>query len=116
MLTYCLVFFILYRMTEEYSIYERIAQLRKERGIPMQDVADTIGISRPSYSNYEKGRKKLSLEEAKKLSDMLGIPLDAFVDGHIPNNEKYKQMMLAFLKCLGDKVPKTKLAKTVISC
>ena len=103
----------LHTMIDKMPTHKQIAELRKSKNITMQQMADAVGISRPSYSNFESGQKKLSLEEAIKLSDFLGISLESFTKEHIPNNEKYKQMILEFLKCAGKgaKIPKTKLAK-----
>ena len=77
----------------------------------MQQAADALGISRPSYSNFEGGQKELTLTEAMNLAELLGVSLESFVRGHIPNNPKYREMTLEFLACAGRKIPKTKLAK-----
>ena len=72
----------------------------------MQQAADAVGISRPSYSNFEHGKKELSLTEAMKLSDLLGAPLEALVKGYVPNSKKYRQMILEFLTCAGKRSQK----------
>ena len=88
------------------TMYERVTELRKSNNITMQQAADAVGISRPSYSNFEHGKKELSLTEAMKLSDLLGAPLEALVKGYVPNSKKYRQMILEFLTCAGKRSQK----------
>ncbi len=58
----------------------------------------------------EKGSREITLQEVEKLCAFYGISLEEFQRGESPNYEKYKQMILAFLK-LEPNIPKTKLAK-----
>lgn len=95
-------------MTTKYAPF--IKSLRKERKLSQQGVAEKMAISRSSYIAIEQGKRELSLAEAEKLADMFGISLDELMNTAMPNYEKYKQMILAFLR-LGGKVTKTKLAK-----
>lgn len=92
-----------------------IKSLREERALSQQEVADKLGMSRPSYISVEKGTKELSLSEAQKLANIFGISLKDLELGFSPDYEKYKEMILSFLRFFsskGDgKVPKTKLAK-----
>lgn len=100
-------------MTKKFNQF--IKSLREERGLSQQEVADKLGMSRPSYISVEKGTKELSLSEAQKLANIFGISLKDLELGFSPNYEKYKEMILSFLRFFslkGDgKVPKTKLAK-----
>ena len=91
-----------------------IKSMRQEKGLLQQQVADTLGISRPSYIALENGVREPRLNEAKKLADVLGISINDLLGEETPNIEKYKQMLLAFLRnktAKNEKVPKTKLAK-----
>jgi len=92
-----------------------IKTLREERGLPQQEVADKLGMSRQSYILVEQGKKELSLSEAHKISSIFGISLKDMETGIVPDYEKYKEMIISFLRffsAIGDgKVPKTKLAK-----
>ncbi|MEK7482610.1 MAG: type II toxin-antitoxin system antitoxin SocA domain-containing protein [Patescibacteria group bacterium] len=91
-----------------------IRELRTGRGFPQSFMADKLGISRPSYIGIERGNRELTLEEAEKLKDLFGISIEEFASATLPEYEKYKQMILAYLKSsvsADGKVPKTKLAK-----
>lgn len=99
------------------KINQFIKELRENRGMSQQEVADKLGMSRPSYILVEQGKKELSLSEAQKISNIFGISLKDMETGIVPDYEKYKEMILSFLRSFnsnGDgKVPKTKLAKLV---
>ncbi len=93
---------------------QSIKNLRAERGISQLNLAQKLGISRASYIAIEQGKRDLTLPEAHKIADTLGVTLKELESGITPNYEKYKQMILEFLRLGGDadgKITKTKLAK-----
>ncbi len=101
-------------MSNEYT--EIIKELRTKYNFSQEHVASTIGVSRPTYTAIESGKQKLDIEEAKKLANMYSIGVDELLSGRISDIEKYKQMILLYLRMdLTDKkdgkVTKTKLAK-----
>lgn len=93
---------------------QRIKKLRIERGLSQERVARAIGVSRPTYAAIEAGKQELSLDEAKKLATLFGFGVDELLSGAVPNLEKYKHMILTYLRMnisKDGKIPKTKLAK-----
>lgn len=93
---------------------QKIKELRTQRGFSQEHVAKAIGVSRPTYTAIEAGKQKLDLEEAKKLANLLGIDVDTLLSGNMPKIDKYKHMILTYLRMhlsKDGKVPKTKLAK-----
>lgn len=92
-----------------------IKSLREQRGFSQQEIADKLGISRTSYIGVEKGTRELFLSEAQKLSGIFGISLEDMEIGVVPNYDKYKEMILSYLRIASSKkdgkIPKTKLAK-----
>lgn len=99
-------------MSNKYAKF--IKALRTERGFSQSFVADKLGLSRPSYMAIEHGNRELTLDEAEKLKDLFGISIEEFAKATLPKYDKYKQMIVAFLKSpisTDGKVPKTKLAK-----
>ncbi len=99
-------------MTKNY--YKFIKKTRQEKGLSQVDVAKRIGISRSSYINFEQGKSELSLSEAINLADFFGISLCDVEGGAEPNYQKYKEMILAYLRkatAPDGKIVKTKLAK-----
>jgi DNA-binding XRE family transcriptional regulator len=97
------------------KLNEFIKSLREKRSVSQQEMAKKLEISRPSYIAVEQGKKELSLSEAQKIADIFGISLKDMETGVVPDYEKYKEMILSFLRFFslgGDgKIPKTKLAK-----
>ncbi len=84
------------------------------KGLSQLDMAKRLGIARTSYIAVEQGKRELTLGEAQKIADILGISMEEMEKGIIPNYEKYKDMVLAFLRNSGHsdgKITKTKLAK-----
>lgn len=91
-----------------------IKVVRMQRGISQLEIAQRLGMSRPSYIAFEQGKRELSFSEAEKLAGTLGITLKDIETGMVPDFEKYKEMILAYLRLAGSrdgKIPKTKLAK-----
>jgi len=99
-------------MTKNY--YKFIKDIRTKKGLSQADVAKKIGISRSSYVAFEQGKNELSLSEATNLADVFGISLCDVEGGLKPNYQKYKEMILAYLRkatATDGKILKTKLAK-----
>lgn len=101
-------------MNKEYI--QKVKDFRLENNLSQEQIAKAIGVSRPTYTSIESGKQSLSAEEAQKLASLLCISIDELLSGYIPNIEKYKQMILTYLRMnlthKGDnKIPKTKLAK-----
>ena len=51
----------------------RIKELRKEKKLTQQDVADAMGISRRGFQKWENGDSQLKPEKAKQLADFFGV-------------------------------------------
>ena len=99
-------------MTNNY--YKYIRGLRLKRGLSQVEVSKKIGISRSSYIAFEQGKTELGFAEAKKLFEFFGVSMCEVEAGLKPNYQKYKEMILAYLRRATDsdgKIVKTKLAK-----
>jgi DNA-binding XRE family transcriptional regulator len=93
---------------------QKIKEFRTKLGLSQEQVAKAIGVSRPTYTAIEVGKQELSLDEAKKLATLFSIGVDELLSGITPNIEKYKHMILTYLRMnlsKDGKIPKTKLAK-----
>lgn len=101
-------------MTNKYGQF--VKKLRTDRGFSQEQVAVAIGVSRSTYTAIEVGKQPLDVEEAKKLASFFSIGVDTLLSGTVPNIEKYKHMILSYLRMHltkkdDGKVTKTKLAK-----
>lgn len=93
---------------------QKIKELRTKNKLSQEQVAQAIGVSRPTYSAIEVGKQKLNTDEVQKLASLFGITVDELLSGHIPDIAKYKHMILSYLRMnmsVDGKIPKTKLAK-----
>jgi len=96
------------------NYYKFIKELRIEKNLSQIEVAGRISISRSSYIKFEQGKTELTLSETVKLANILGISLSEVEGGLKPNYQKYKEMILAYLRkatSSDEKILKTKLAK-----
>lgn len=99
-------------MSNQY--FQLIKDLRTQKGLKQEDLAEKLGISRASYISFEQGKTELNFPQIITLSDLLGISLEEVEGGAQSDYPKYQEMILAYLRKAGDKdgkVLKTKLAK-----
>ena len=61
------------------QIGQRIIALRKKRQLSQEDLAKIIGISRPSLTQIELGKRSLNIMELQKFAQVLGFSLDNFM-------------------------------------
>ena len=54
--------------------------LRKAAGKSQAEVAEDIGISRAAYSNIENGKRRPSVEVAKRIAAVLGFDWTRFYE------------------------------------
>ena len=54
----------------------KLRLLREDSGYTQQEVADAIGVSRPSYSHYENDWNKPGLPIMDRLAKFYGVKLD----------------------------------------
>ena len=66
-------------MTEKNVFSERLTQLRENRGLKRQEVADALEISRASLEYYEKGQRKPDIEVAARIAKYYGVSTDYLV-------------------------------------
>ncbi|MDO8513070.1 MAG: DUF4065 domain-containing protein [bacterium] len=102
------------------TIAEKIKQCRLKIGLSQDDVADKLGISRPTYIAVESGKKQLTVVQLRQLASIINSSLEELLFDTMQIStgdfgiEKYKQIILNCLQygCDSDgKITKTKLAK-----
>lgn len=60
----------------------RLKQLRKEKGLTLDDIQSQTGIKRGTYNNYENGTTKPKLETWQKLADFFGVSVP-YLQGYL---------------------------------
>lgn len=58
---------------------ERLVELRKEKGLKRQEVANALGVSRASLEYYEKGQRKPDIEIAARIAEYYNVSTDYLV-------------------------------------
>lgn len=94
-----------------------LRDLREKHNFTQEQMAQIIGISRPTYIRLEGDRTDLSFKQAQKIAERFNISLDVLAwDSLTPqfDKEKYRDILAACIECGSDtdgKITKTKLAK-----
>lgn len=58
-------------------MFERLREIRTQRGISAQTMADLLGLeTEGAYYKKENGTTKFSLLEAKAVADYFGLPIE----------------------------------------
>ena len=57
----------------------RLKILRQRAGVLQKDVADSLGITRQAYSNYENGERNPDNEMLLKLAEYFGVSVDSIL-------------------------------------
>ena len=61
------------------KIGDRIAQLRKEKGLSQTDLAAAINASREAISKYERNEASPSVEVASKIAEVFAVTIDYLI-------------------------------------
>ncbi len=69
------------------QIGQRIAELRKMKGLSQEELAKKVEISRPSLTQMELGNRSVDVFELQKLSMILGFSLDDFMSKNFAVNQ-----------------------------
>ena len=63
------------------ELQERIYQLRKERNLTQEELADRLGVSRQAVSRWEMGTARPEIDNLTAMSRIFGLTLDELVTG-----------------------------------
>ncbi len=62
-------------------LFRKIRALRENSGFSQEYMAGELGMSRPTYTQIEKGERDVTITEVKKLADVFGISLNNLLEG-----------------------------------
>lgn len=58
-----------------------LREARQEANLTQAEVADHLGVSRPTYIKMEKHPDEVTISDAIKLADLFGVEVDAIFFG-----------------------------------
>lgn len=76
-------------MDTDLEVSNRLAALREKLGLDQVAFAKSLGIEKNTYNAYERGKRPLTIETAKKIRRRYGISVDWLLFGDIgqPNHQ-----------------------------
>lgn len=66
------------------ELYRKLKALREQNHFSQEQLADVLGISRPTYMQIEKGERELTISEARKIASIFSLSLESFLDNNTP--------------------------------
>ncbi len=88
------------------EIGKKIMELRKQKGLSQEELAEKVGVARQTISKWELGETSPDLKQSKELSQIFNVSLDELVDNDIKsilvektsNTEKLAGLILKLIK------------------
>jgi len=65
--------------TQRSAFGQRIQLLREQANLTQREVADALGISQPSYAAWERHNVALTIDQLRKLAQILGVEVEHFL-------------------------------------
>ena len=65
---------------DRYNDFMRIKELREENGLTQQAVADYLNVKHNTYSQYENGKRQLSVDVLIKLAKFYKVTTDYILE------------------------------------
>lgn len=66
---------------------QRLQQLRKEKGMSQEELAERLGVSRQAVSKWESGQSSPDVEKIVAASELFGVTTDWLLKGVLPAEE-----------------------------
>jgi transcriptional regulator with XRE-family HTH domain len=77
------------------EIGRRIQQAREESGLTQEELAARLGCTQSALSNYELGKRRLYLSLLNEIAQVLGKPLDYFLESPVEEHDDGVSSLLA---------------------
>lgn len=61
---------------DEVEIYKKLKQIRKERGLTLNTLAEKMGADYQQISRIERGKSRLTIDVLMKMAEALDTPID----------------------------------------
>ena|SRR3990170_1785176 len=77
------------------SVSERLREAREAAGLSQGQVAKRLGLHRPTISEIEAGRRKVSASEIEKFSSIYGVTVVWIVSGSASDDPADTKLLMA---------------------
>ena len=88
-------------------IGKKLVQFRKNKGLSQEELAEDVGVTRQTISNWELNETAPDLKQAQKLSEIFNISLDELVGNEdailkkLNITENNSNIIIKLIKVLG---------------
>ena len=89
----------------------RLYELRKQKGLSQEELANKLNVSRQTVSKWEIGDSTPDMEKLIALSDLFEISLDELVMGKVPSSSEPSAKAAGVLNAIEEKVLTTENKK-----
>lgn len=69
-----------------------IKAIRVKLGLTQQDMAKKLGMSKSAYCSKENNKRRFTIEEAYKISEIFGLPIEKIFFGDIVHELTHKEV------------------------
>lgn len=87
------------RQKTQESLGDRLARIRRDRGLSQADLAERLGVTQANVSDYERGRYVPNADTIIQLAQILGVSADQLLglkpsktNGHRPPRRVAKRL------------------------
>ena len=77
------------------SLAERLREARTAAGLSQGQVARKLDMHRPTVSEIEAGRRKVSIDELRQFADLYGVSTDWLADGSTREEDSDARIVIA---------------------
>ena len=77
------------------SIQNRLREAREASGLSQGQVAKKLELHRPTVSEIEAGRRKVSAQEIEQFSKIYGVPVDWIINGSNADDPADARILIA---------------------
>lgn len=75
------------------QIAERLREARERLGFTQAEVADALGVHRPTVSEIEAGRRAVTSEELHRFCELYAVPLNQLLGGDAPREPDVERVL-----------------------
>lgn len=71
----------------------RLKQLRKQKKLTQQELADIVGVTKRTYIYWEQGERQISIGKAKKLAEYFGVSVGYLLGLDTPTKDGISELI-----------------------